>query len=509
MNKPYLYLLSFATGFAVMAGELGVSRLLAPFFGTSTPVWAFVIGTVMASLSLGYLLGGFLAGKGKAERYLVLLPIIGGFALLVMPWLLGALLRGSLALFLQGSMGHLLTLALLAAPLFFLPFLFLGAIHPLLLSCVVDKHKGEVGKAGGWLYAFSTWGGLLGTFVAGLLLVPWLGSRTTLLLCGIALFVLAIFGLHGWKRRAKTASLLAAISLLSVFVGQYALKGESKNAQIIYQKESPYHLLKVLDDGHARRLVFDEGFATQSLQLADGSLPLFDVWGYYALAPALTQKGIPNEVLILGLGAGTSATLYDELYPTSQITGVEIDAAVIDVGRRFFSLPDKTRAVAEDARTFVRRDTGLYDVILVDAFHFPYVPFQLTTREFFHEVDRRLRPGGVLLLNVGRNGADKEVVHAVAHTLKQVFPQVLGVDVANHSNTILVATRHAPQKMAGLAALQLPLRAHRALERLAMPQPWPVPPGAMVLTDEVAPVEWLTDKIFLQHVLRAFQKSNA
>jgi spermidine synthase len=505
--------MSFATGFAVMSGELGISRLLAPFFGTSTPVWAFVIGTVMASLSLGYLLGGFLAGKKQPERYLLLLPVVSGWVLLAMPWLLAALLRGSLALFLQGSIGHLLTLALLAAPLFFLPFLFLGAIHPLLLACVVGDDKGNVGnvgKTGGWLYALSTWGGLLGTFLGGLLMVPWLGSRTTLLLCGIALFVLSILGLHGWRRRAKAATLLAAVSFLTIFLGQHVLKkGESANSNIIYQTESRYHLLKVLEDGHARRLVFDEGFATQSLQLADGSLPLYDVWGYYALAPALTQKGIPDEVLILGLGAGTSATLYEQLYPSTQMTGVEIDAAVVEVGRRFFALPKKTHVVLEDARTFVRRDKGLYDVILVDAFHFPYVPFQLTTREFFQEVAQRLRPGGALLLNVGRNGPDKEVVHAVAHTLGQVFPQVLGADVYNNSNTILVATRHAPQRMAGIASLGLPAEAQKALERLAMPQPWQVPPGAMVLTDEVAPVEWLTDRIFLRHVLRAFQRSDS
>jgi len=507
MNKPYLYLMSFVTGFAVMAGQLGVGRLLAPFFGTSTPVWAFVIGTVMAGLSLGYLLGGFLAGKKQAERYLTRLPMVGGWVLLVMPWLLIALLRGSLALFLQGSIGHLLTLALLAAPLFFLPFLFLGAIHPLLLGCVVGEDKSNVGKTGGWLYALSTWGGLLGTFVAGLLLVPLLGSRTTLLLCSLSLFVLAIFGLKGWKRRAKAAALLAGVSFLTVFVGQQVLKENAANSQVIFQTESRYHLLKVLDDGHARRLVFDEGFATQSLQLPDGSLPLYDVWGYYALAPALTQNGIPNEVLILGLGAGTSATLYAQLYPTSHVTGVEIDAAVIDIGRRFFALPDTTRVVVEDARTFVRRDKGLYDVILIDAFHFPYVPFQLATREFFHEVAQRLRAGGVLLLNVGRNGSDKEVVHAVAHTLGQVFPQVLGVDVSNPFNSILVATRHSPQRMAGMASLELPMKAQRALERLAMPEPWQVPEGTWVLTDEVAPVEWLTDKIFLRHVLGAFQRN--
>jgi len=330
-----------------------------------------------------------------------------------------------------------------------------------------------------------------------------------LLLCGISLFVLAIFGLSGWKRRAKAAALLAGISFLTVLLGQHLLKETSTHSHTLYETESRYHLLKVLDDGHVRRLVFDEGFATQSLQLADGSLPLYDVWGYYALAPALTQNGIPSEVLILGLGAGTSATLYDTLYPTSRVTGVEIDAAVIDIGRRFFALPDKTRVVVEDARTFVRRDQGLYDVILLDAFHFPYVPFQLTTREFFGELSQRLRPGGVLLLNVGRNGADKEVVHAVAHTLKQVFPQVLGVDAPNPSNTLVVAMRHEPSRMAGVASLGLPMKAQRALERLAMPEPWRVPPGTRVLTDEVAPVEWLTDKIFLRHIFRAFQKNHS
>jgi hypothetical protein len=93
--------------------------------------------------------------------------------------------------------------------------------------------------------------------------------------------------------------------------------------------------------------------------------------------------------------------------------------------------------------------------------------------------------------------------------LKQVFPHVLGADVSNNANTILIATRHDPQTMAGIASLGLPMKAERALEQLAMPRYWQTPPDALVLTDEVAPVEWLTDRIFLRHIFRTFQRDDS
>ncbi len=496
--RRYAFAASFATGFAVMGAELGVARLLAPFFGSSTPVWAFIIGTVMGSLSLGYLAGGRLASKPRGARVLPILIAGGGLALFLVPWILTPLLRGTLSLFLRGAVGHLFTLAALAAPLFAVPFFLLGATSPLLLQAVAGDGR-EVGRAGAWLYALGTWGGLLGTFVSGLVLIPLVGSRVTFTACGAGLLLVAAAGL---RRRGRTVAAGVAITASVLASLAEPLYARTREPHTIYEAESAYHTMRVLDDRHERRLTFDEGFATQSLRLEGGVLPLHDVWGYYALAPAWTASGVPRDVLVLGLGAGTSARSYAALYPDARVTGVEIDPAVVEVGRRFFALPGSTRVVVEDARPFVDADRGSYDVILIDAFHFPYIPFQLTTVEFFEGLKKRLRKGGVAVFNVGRDGEERDVVHAVAATLARVFPHVLGVDVPNPSNTMLVAMEHVPEEMVGVSRLGLEASVAVQLGRLPRPKPWRIPSDAPVLTDDLAPLEWMTDRIMLRRMLK-------
>ena len=82
---------------------------------------------------------------------------------------------------------------------------------------------------------------------------------------------------------------------------------------------------------------------------------------------------------------------------------MEIDGELHDIGRRYFGLRDRPelRLFAEDARPFLRRTEARYDAIFVDAYRQPYIPFYLTTREFFTLARERLAPGGVLIVNAG------------------------------------------------------------------------------------------------------------
>ena len=74
--------------------------------------------------------------------------------------------------------------------------------------------------------------------------------------------------------------------------------------------------------------------------------------------------------------------------------GVEIDAELSEIGRRFFDMDNPRLTLHhEDARPLLRADAR-WDVISVDAYRQPYIPFYLTTREFFTLVRERLRARG-------------------------------------------------------------------------------------------------------------------
>jgi spermidine synthase len=195
-----------------------------------------------------------------------------------------------------------------------------------------------------------------------------------------------------------------------------------------------------------------------------------------------------------------------QLLPLAKITGVEIDPEVVEVGRRFFDLPSDVRVVLGDARSALSssplaEEKETYDVIIVDAFQFPYVPFQLCTVEFFRELERRLSPGGAIVVNVGRDEDGRDVVYAIARTMSTVMAVVRGVDVPSHPNTMLVATRHDPTADAGLQASGYSANVVSKLTPLPTPKTLSIPPNTPVFTDDHAPVEAITDSLVLRRVL--------
>ena len=98
---------------------------------------------------------------------------------------------------------------------------------------------------------------------------------------------------------------------------------------------------------------------------------------------------------MLGTAAGTTPRAYARYLPDTTVDAVEIDGELIDIGRRYFGLRagPQLRTITEDARPFLRRAKDRYDVIMVDAYRQPYIPFYLTTKEFFELARDRLAPG--------------------------------------------------------------------------------------------------------------------
>ena len=213
---------------------------------------------------------------------------------------------------------------------------------------------------------------------------------------------------------------------------------------IIAETESAYNYIRVieLEDG-THLLELNEGQATHSIYHPERLLTS-GPWDYYLVAPYFAPGVVPSDlkrVLMIGLGAGTVPKQITQIYGPIEIVGVEIDPRIVEIGRQYFDMTEPNlEVVVQDGRYFLMTDDRKYDMIGTDAYQQPYIPFQMTTLEYFQHVRDRLTPNGVAVINVGRTSTDFRLVHTIAGTMKSVFPNVYIIDIPGTINSIVVAT---------------------------------------------------------------------
>jgi spermidine synthase len=490
-QRRLLALLVFVVGAASLGAEIAAARLLAPYFGASTVVWANTIGVVLVALSVGYWFGGRFADRHPHMRGLCLLVLAAALLIAVVPFAARPFLSFSVDAFdsvsVGGFAGSLFGVLVLVA----VPVTLLGAAAPWAVRlAVADVDRS--GEVVGRLYATSTAGSLLGTMLAALLLIPLLGTQRTFLVFALALALVAVAGL-GWRFLAVPA-LLALVFSLPVGTIKAADTG-----RVLYEAETTQEYARVVErpDG-SRVLELNEGQAVHSLY-RPGSYLTGDYWDGPLVLPFAASRRAPQRIAILGNGAGTVARAYGHFFPGTAVDAVEIDGELTELGRRFFDLHNpRMRTYAEDARPWLRRADERYDAIVVDAYRQPYIPFYLATREFFELAAERLAPGGVVIVNVGHPEGSDELERVLGRTMAAAFPSVNRY-LTEPTNTLLLAGK-APLSAARLArsAAELPL-ALRPLAREAAAELEPRLAGGEVYTDDRAPVEWLVDSSLLEY----------
>ncbi len=493
---PPLELLVFVVGAASLGAEIAAARLMAPFFGASTIVWANTIGVVLVALSVGYWLGGRFADRHPHRRGLCTLVLIASLAVGLIPFVADPFLDVSVEALDKVSagafIGSLAAVLVLVAP----PVMLLGAASPYAIRLAVRSVE-ESGTVAGRMYAISTFGSLVGTFASALLLIPLLGTRRTFLTFALVCALVAVVGVP----RRRGALVPAALALLLVLpVG--TIKA-SDDAKVLEEIETQYQYARVVEeeDGE-RKLELNEGQAVHSVY-RPWSYLTGDVWDEYLVLPLAALARPPERVAILGNAAGTTARAYGHYFPATSVDGVEIDDELTELGRRFFDLRNhRLEVFHEDARPYLRRTDRRYDVIMIDAYRQPYIPFYLATREFFELARDRLRDGGVVVVNAGHPEGQDELEKVLGATLAEVFPTVLR-DPSQDTNTLLLAT-HEPASAARLerAARALPADL-RPLAAAAAARLEPRLDGGSVYTDDKAPVEWLIDKAIVEYAAGA------
>ena len=440
-NRTYLYLTEFFAGMAIMAVELGASRLLAPYFSSSQIVWTIIISTIMIAMALGNLYGGRSADKDPdpdrlyrrfliASVWIAAIPVLGKYIILLITGVLIVTISNNL-LVIAGFLACMV--------IFVFPCFLLGTVTPSLARYTVENLEGS-GRVVGTLGAFNTIGSILGTFLPTFVTIPAVGTAMTFLLFSAILLVLALIYFFSVGRKKVGCIVALVLFVLCVIFGnrsRFAFWEE----RLAYEGESIYNYLQVREDENDVILSTNVLFGVQSIMKKDDSLS--GMYYDYAMAAPLFADLAPEDdgkMLILGMGTGTYAKQCLRFFPELEVEGVEIDGRITELAKTYFAEPEEAKVVTYDGRAYLQTIDQSYDVIMVDAFQDITIPFQMASVEFFTLVREHLRPGGVMVINMNmRANGEGTINEYLQDTIASVFPSVAVIDVEGFTNRILFA----------------------------------------------------------------------
>ncbi|MBN2047507.1 MAG: fused MFS/spermidine synthase [Anaerolineaceae bacterium] len=511
--RKFLYFTVFVSGMASLAMEMAASRLLANVFGTSNLVWASIIGLILIYLSAGYFLGGFWTDRSPNFRTFFKILLWAGVSTALIPVISRPVLRLAANAFDMLQIGILLGAFVSVMILMVVPITLLGSASPFAIRLALDENgeSEHVGKISGRIYAISTLGSFIGTFLPVLILIPLIGTYQTFIVIGAALCLVALIGFwraEGWRYMLRFAWVLVLLPGLSFF----GLPGQAKNsAGMIYEVESAYNYIQVIEYGDTRYLRLNEGQGVHSVY-DPTQLYYAGPWEQVLVAPLFNRAPYDldqvKRMAIVGLAAGTTARQASVVYPQIVIDGYEIDPKIVDVGREYFDMDmDNLNVFVEDGRWGLKHSPHAYQVISVDAYRPPYIPPHLTTREFFGVVYDHLAEDGVMVINIGRAPNDRSLIDALGTTIQTVFPSVYVMDLPDSYNSILFATKQATTKedfYRNLADVWNDPETDELLRQAMMltySNLQDPPETTIVFTDDKSPIEWMTNQLIVQFML--------
>ncbi len=519
-----LIALVFVEGACALAVEISASRLLAPYLGNSLFIWAILIGLILLFLTIGYYVGGRVADRHPRHAVLYTLTISAAFLIALIPIIARPLMALSESSFTTYSIGVFVgslggTILLFAAPV-----ILLSCVSPFAIRLQVEQ-AGKLGSSGsiaGKLYAISTAGSIVGTFLPALVLIPTIGTYRTFFTFGLVLLLISILGLFvsglgsasGPHMPRVSTRLLALLLLIPMIWSTLAIQGPIKHADgsngggtLITERESPYNYIQVVQIGSEMQLILNEGVGIHSIYDPTNILT-GGPWDYFGVAPYFNNPPFTpaqvRSVCVIGLGAGTIPRELSAMYGPIPIDGVELDGEIVNLARQYFNMNEPNlHVIVQDGRYYLQTTQKKYDEIAIDAYQQPYVPFQLATQEFFQSVRSHLTPTGVAVINAGRTNSDFRLVEALAQTMRAVFPNVYIINTARFANSIIIAT-NARTSLANFLVntenLSNPLLQAVATSSIRTGDIREEQTGKVSFTDDQAPVEQLIDSIILDEI---------
>jgi spermidine synthase len=486
ITSRYIYVLAFFSGMCIMAVELCASRLMAPFFGTSTFVWTNIIGIIMIALSAGYIIGGKLADRKPQLDILLKLLLAACTFLLALPFVAPPIVRwlASLMANLNSSFSFIFFGSLSAITLLFSPpIVIMGMTSPFLIRIIAQS--GHEGDSVGRIFGIATIGSVVGTFLPILVFIPTWGTGKTIMFFAAVLFVVTALGFP--SRKKALLSVIAAVPLLLPIPSMRETPGK------IYSTESAYQYIEVLDRGTFRYLAYNDAVGFQTVANKNSVLTgLNYYYDYYSLLPFLFRDA-PKSALIIGLGGGIIANQLHYFHPKIDIDGVEIDPKVIKIARTYFALSNDVMTYNQDGRIFVDQEKIKHDIVIIDAYtQQVYIPFHLTTKEFFCQVKKGLFDDGIVAMNVSSAREDSPLIQSISNTLHLVFGHVYRLRIPGSVDNVVLATdrsidftllaRAGGTELQGIAQYSKVNFRENAFDNRYKP-----------LTDDLAPIEHMVD----------------
>jgi spermidine synthase len=403
----------FTSGFAVMALELLGSRLVTPIFGSSIWTWGSLIGVVLSGLAAGYRFGGWMADRSPTPRKFSMVVFAGGILVLLVPFIAPYALSLSQYAGLGDEYGPLLGTALILL----LPTFVLGMTSPYAIK-LASQTLSSVGNVSGNLYSLSTVGSIAGTFGTVFILVPLLDVRVIILALGLAVIGVSLLGLPRSSAPFALLVLLVVSSSLTQSAPQVALH----NGSAIYEKQTPYSTLDVVDVGSLRTL-FLNGIPQSSMDLNHPDQLVYQYTVYFNLGMQVNPNA--TQVLFVGGGGFSGPKFFLSTYPHVHVDVAEVDPDVIDTAMKYFEVSPNPRLTIfnEDGRVYLSETSKAYDIIVLDAYAKTYVPFHLLTYEFIKVVASHLSPNGMVISNLigSLNGPTSNLVRAEYRTATKVL----------------------------------------------------------------------------------------
>lgn len=495
MNKLLLYFIVFICGGTVLAIEILGTRIVGPYYGVSIYLWSALISVTLIALSAGYMIGGRVADKKNSLTLLAFIIAVSGIIIILIP------LSRNLVFNITEGLGLRVSVFISSFILFFPPLTLLGMVSPYAVK-LRTQSLDVIGTRTGDLYSISTIGSVLAALLTGYFLIPNIGVIKLTISFGILLIITSlIILLIDKKKTAKIISppLFLVLILVSLSFSPSEKADPGKGLLAITQSE--YGEIRILDIGDNRYLLIDGAIHSAiDKNTKESILPY--TW---VLDITKNLQNYAGDMLLIGLGGGSVLkSFYEDNW---DVEVVEIDPVVAEIENKYFNLvPGFNNIHISDGREFLKTSYKNYDMIVLDAFGSSSVPFHLTTIESFNLAKTHLSKDGIIAVNLEAVGWNDIIVRTVAKTLMQVFRNVIALPIAEPpdqlGNVIIIAS-DKPFKIKKELERDYRNPDYRFSANYERNHAWdnrfiPVTKNAVVLTDDLNPIEIWSERINLQ-----------
>lgn len=441
-NKQVIiyYFTALISGFCIMGIETSATRILSPYFGSTTLIWLIEISLIMICIGIGNYFGGKRADKlvktRTCEERIVKNLLISFLFICTVPLTSKIVIMGSIILASEVQLGNIIMISsiICSIVLFSVPLIFMGTISPLLAKISITSLD-ETGNVMGNLYLFNIFGSVLGTMIPTILIIPKIGVKRSFLLFGAVLAIILILYSKKIKKNFLLNSIICVLWLcMSLYLSTTSLAFDKP----VHEEESEYNYINVSqnDDGKLA-LKTNVFFGAQSIKVDKNKKKSGYYYDEFVKINNLLDDKVKHKILIIGYGTGTMSTLLHKNFDNFEVTGIEIDRNIVNLRELYFNKSDD-KIIISDGRNYLNSTDEMYDLIILDVYQNISMPINLTTREFFEDCKAHLNRNGIIALNIGLgNSLNSNLVLALSGTLKCVCPNVYKYKTKSDNNVIV------------------------------------------------------------------------